>query len=150
MAAKLLDGAYKAIFYNSQSPMLIIDIDAPQYTMLDVNKAYLQATNTNRQDLVGKPVLSVFPPNPAGHASKNAERIISSFDQAIKNKVAHVLSNYRYDIPVPGTGESEEMYWTISNTPVLDEQGEVIYFIHSLINVTELNKITQKERLGVE
>ncbi|MEI9810104.1 MAG: hypothetical protein WDO16_20785 [Bacteroidota bacterium] len=42
---------YRDIFYNSQAPMLIIGTDAPAYTMLDVNNAYLSATNTTREDL---------------------------------------------------------------------------------------------------
>ncbi|HSN60258.1 MAG TPA: hypothetical protein VLR49_04960, partial [Ferruginibacter sp.] len=61
---------YKDIFYNSQVPMLIIAIDAPAYTMLDVNNAYLSSTNTCREDLIGKPVFGVFPQNPVDSISK--------------------------------------------------------------------------------
>ncbi len=130
--------------------MLIIDIDAPVYTMLDVNNAYLIATNTKREDLIGKSVFGVFPGNPTDNLSKNIERTIFSFEQAIKNKVPHVMSNYRYDIPIPGSAEFEERYWTTSNTPVLDDEGEVMYFIHSPLNVTELYKLTEREKAGIE
>ena len=60
------------------------------------------------------------------------------------------MSNYRYDIPIRGKDEFEERWWTTTNTPVLNEKGEVIYFIHSPENVTELNKLAEKERAGVE
>jgi PAS domain S-box-containing protein len=150
MFSKLTGEGYKDIFYNSQTAMLIIDTDAPAYTMLDVNNAYLQVTNTSRQDLIGKSVFGVFPGNPTDNVSKNIERTIFSFDQAVKNKVPHTMRNYRYDIPVPGTAEFEERYWTTSNTPVLDENGEVLYLIHSPANVTELNKLAERERAGVE
>jgi PAS domain S-box-containing protein len=141
---------YKDIFYNSQAPMLIIGTDAPVYTMLDVNNAYLSATYTTREDLIGKPVFGVFPANPTDNISKNIERTIYSFEQAIYNKVPHVMSNYRYDIPIPGTDEFEERYWTTSNTPVLDEHGNVLYFIHSPNNVTELYKLGEREKAGLE
>jgi PAS domain S-box-containing protein len=59
------------------------------------------------------------------------------------------MSNYRYDIPIRGTDEFEERYWTTTNTPVLNENGEVIYFIHSPANVTELYKLSQKEKAGI-
>ncbi len=150
MSNKLPGDDYKDIFYNSPATMLIIDVDAPVYTMLDVNNAYLSATNTIREDLIGKSVFSVFPGNPTDNVSKNIERTIFSFEQAIKNKASHVMSNYRYDIPIPGTTEFEERYWTTSNTPVLDKTGEVIYFIHSPLNVTELYKLTEREKAGVE
>jgi len=150
MIKNLSGEAYKDFFYNSPAAMLIIDVDAPAYTILDVNNAYLTVTNTHRDNLVGKPVFGVFPGNPTDNISKNVERTIFSFEQAIKNKVPHVMSNYRYDIPIPGTSEFEERYWTTSNTPVLDENGEVIYFIHSPLNVTELYKLTEREQSGIE
>lgn len=150
MSKKLPGEDYKAIFNNSPATMLIIDIDAPFYTILDVNSAYLSATNTKREDLVGKSVFGVFPANPTDEVSKNIERTIFSFEQAILNKVPHVMSNYRYDIPIPGTTEFEERYWTTSNTPVMDENGDVAYFIHSPSNVTELYKLAEREKIGIE
>ncbi|MES3018752.1 MAG: PAS domain S-box protein [Bacteroidota bacterium] len=150
MTKKLPGEEYKEIFYNSPATMLIIDIDAPHYTMLDVNNAYLSATNTTREDLIGKPVFGVFPGNPTDNVSKNIERTIFSFEQTIKNKVPYIMSNYRYDIPIPGTDQFEERYWTTSNTPVLNEDGEVIYFIHSPLNVTELYKLSEREKAGIE
>lgn len=150
MTKKLPGDQYKAIFYNSPAAMLIIAADAPLYTMLDVNNAYLSATNTKREDLIGKPVFGVFPGNPTDNMSKNIERTIFSFDQAIKNKVPHIMTNYRYDIPIPGTNEFEERYWTTSNTPVLDDKGGVVYFIHSPLDVTELYKLAEREKAGIE
>lgn len=141
---------YKEIFYNSLAPMLIIDTDAPVYTMLDVNNAYLLTTNTSRKDLIGKPVFGVFPANPTDNISKNIERTIFSFEEAIKNKTVHTMYNYRYDIPIPGTNNFEERYWTTSNSPILNEAGEVTCFIHSPTNVTELYKLSQREKQGLE
>ncbi len=118
--------------------------------MLDVNDAYLAATNSTREALIGKGVFTVFPGNPTDEVSKNIERTIFSFEQAISTKKAHTMSNYRYDIPIPGTDDFEERYWTTSNTPILDENGDVIFFIHSPANVTELYKTAERERAGIE
>jgi PAS domain S-box-containing protein len=150
MYMALSEKAYNDIFHNSQMPMLIIGIDAPNYTMLDVNNAYLITTNTKREDLIGKPVFGVFPANPTDAVSRNIERTIFSFEQAIENKFTHTMSNYRYDIPIPNTNDFEERYWTTSNTPVLNEKGEVIYFIHSPINVTQLYKLHEREKNNLE
>ena len=141
--------AHRAIFYASLAPMLIIAADAPLYTMLDVNNAYLEATHTRRGDLIGKPVFGVFPGNPSDNVSKNIERTIFSFEQAIKNKVPHTMTNYRYDIPIPGTDDFEERYWTTSNIPVMNNDGEVIYFIHTPANVTQLVKLAEREENAV-
>jgi len=141
---------YKDIFNSSPATLLVMDTDAPSYTILDVNEAYLNATNSSREALVGKSVFAAFPANPTDEVSKNIERTIFSFEQAIQTKKPHTMYNYRYDIPVRGTDEFEERWWTTTNVPVLDGQGNVAYFIHSPTNVTELNKLAEKERAGVE
>lgn len=140
---------YVSVFNNTTFAILVIATDEA-YTIIDVNNAYLAATNTKREDVVGKSVFSAFPRNPTDEISKNIERTIYSFEQAIKTKKPHTMSNYRYDIPIRGTDEFEERYWTTTNTPILDENGEVKYFIHSPSNVTELYKLSEREKAGIE
>ena len=150
MAKQIPDNGYRDIFNNSKSTILVMDVDAPVYTILDVNDAYLQATNTTRETLVGKGVFAAFPANPTDEVSKNIERTIFSFEQAIQTKKPHTMSNYRYDIPIRGTDQFEERYWTTTNTPILDKDGNVSYFIHSPENVTELYKLAEREKAGIE
>ena len=140
---------YEAIFKNATIAILVMAVD-DVYTMIDVNDAYLVATNTTREDLIGKSVFTVFPANPTDEVSKNIERTIYSFEQAISTKKPHTMSNYRYDIPIRGTDEFEERYWTTTNTPILDQDGEVKYFIHSPTNVTELYQLGLREKAGIE
>jgi PAS domain S-box-containing protein len=136
---------YEAIFKKTTIAILVMAADE-RYTMIDVNDAYLFATNTTREDIIGKSVFSVFPANPTDEVSKNIERTIYSFQQTITTKAPHTMSNYRYDIPIRGTDEFEERYWTTTNTPILDEKGDVAYFIHSPTNVTELFLLGEKEK----
>ena len=141
---------YINIFNNSPVAQLIMKTDAPIYTIIAVNDAYLSSTNTSREALIGQSVFAAFPGNPTDQESKNIERTKYSFEEAIRSRSPHTMSNYRYDIPIPGTNEFEERYWTTTNIPVLDEQGEVSFFIHSPNNVTELIKLEQREMAGIE
>jgi len=150
MVKKVPGGGYQDIFNCSPATILVMDVDAPYYTILDVNEAYLTATNSTREELLGKSVFGAFPANPTDEESKNIERTIFSFEQAIQTKKPHTMYNYRYDIPIRGTGEFEERWWTTTNTPILDENGEVSYFIHSPENVTLLYKLSEREKAGVE
>ncbi len=149
MIPRINESAYKDIFFKSPASILILDTDSPAFTILDANDAYLQSTNSKREELIGKSVFGAFPANPTDEISKNIERTIFSFEQAIQTKRIHTMHNYRYDIPIRGSDAFEERYWTTSNTPVLDEQGEVLYLIHSPMNVTELNKATQREQASL-
>ena len=121
---------------------------APEYNILDANDAYLTATNSTREKIIGKSVFAAFPANPSDEASKNIERTIDSFEQAIQTGEPHTMSNYRYDIPIPGSNDFEERYWTTSNIPVVDDKGVVKYFIHCPSNVTEIIKLAGKRKAG--
>jgi PAS domain S-box-containing protein len=149
MGQSMPDLGYREIFLNSPASILILGIDFPGFTILDANIAYLTSTNSTREELIGHSVFGAFPANPTDEVSKNIERTIFSFEQAILTKHTHTMSNYRYDIPIRGTEEFEERYWTTSNTPVLDERGNVAFLIHSPQNVTELNKSRQREQAGL-
>ncbi len=141
---------YKAIFYNSPVAKLILDFVGPEYNILDVNDAYLLATNSTRGELIGKSVFAAFPANPSDEFSKNIERTIYSFEQAVLTGKPHTMNNYRYDIPIPGTDDFEERYWTTSNIPVLDDEKQVKFLIHCPTNVTEIIKLEERERQGIE
>ena len=141
---------YVDIFKSTPAALLIIGTDGPVYTILDANDAYLSATNSTRETLIGKGVFAMFPANPTDEVSKNIEYAIFSFEQAIHNKKVHTMSNYRYDIPIRDTGEFEERYWTVSNTPILDDNGNVKFLIHSPANVTEFYKANEREMAGIE
>ncbi|MET0637405.1 MAG: PAS domain S-box protein [Chitinophagaceae bacterium] len=139
---------YFSIFQHVPTPCLILGTDAPVYTILDVNEAYLRATNSTRESLVGNSVFAVFPANPGDQVSRNIELTVESFEQAIRTGKPHVMSNYRYDIPVPGTNGFEERYWTTTNTPICNEDGTTGYLLHSPSDVTQLNLMAQREKIS--
>jgi len=140
---------YKQIFEHSPAAKLIIAVDAPVYTILDVNRAYLMRTNSTREDLLGKSVFNVFPASPDDGISENIALTIDSFERAIQTKEPHTMYDYRYDIPVRGSDKFEERYWTTTNTPLLDEHGNVKCLIHSPVNTTAIHKMEERaqERL---
>jgi hypothetical protein len=90
---------YKDVFHWSSGSRLIVAADAPDYTILDVNAAFLQATRTKGAALFGKSFLSAFIINGTEEIRRSADRLQASFDEAYRTKQPHTLSNYRYDIP---------------------------------------------------
>src|ERR1700733_12471933 len=100
MGHRIEEAAYREIFVHSPASILILDTDAPFYTILDANAAYCSSTNTAREELIGQSVFGAFPANPTDEVSKNIERTIYSFEEAIRTKSTHTMFNYRYDIPI--------------------------------------------------
>ncbi len=150
MINQLPGDAYKELFYASPSAQLIVGVDAPTYTILDVNNAYLIATNSTRAALLNKPVFEAFPDNPDDLASTNVALSSYSFEQAAQLKKTHTTSNYRYDIPIPGTNKFEVRYWTTTNTPVLNAAGEVMFILHAPVDVTVLVKLMDREKANLD
>lgn len=146
---KLSAEDYNSVFDKSPIARLLLAVDSPLYTILDANVAYLSSTNSDRA-IIGNPVFGAFPANPTDEESKNIERTILSFEKAIRTKEPHTMSNYRYDIPIRGTDKFEERYWTTTNTPVLDASGKVKFLIHTPVNVTQVYKLEERERLSIE
>ena len=141
---------YKAIFYKSHVAHLILRADSPLFTIIDVNDAYLDITNSTRETLIGKSIFVGFPENPTDRNTKNIEKTKKCFEEVIETKKTNTLNKYRYDIPIPGTNEFEERYWTATNTPILNEKGEVAYFIHSPHDVTANYYLEIKAKAGID
>lgn len=150
MRDQLSQQVYKNLFYSSTSAQLILGVDAPYFTILDVNNAYLNTTNTKRDLIIGRPVFEAFPDNPDDASSANVARSAYSFLQAIENKLPHTISNYRYDLPITGTNRFEERYWTTTNTPILDDAGEVMLILHTPVDVTAMVKLVEREKANLQ
>lgn len=123
---------------------------SPLLTIAEVSDEYLAATKTARGDIVGKKLFDVFPDNPEDPSASGVEDLGNSLAQVIEHKVPHMMGIQKYDIPRPASegGGFEERYWSPKNTPVLDDEGTILYIIHSVEDVTEhasLRKLAQSK-----
>lgn len=111
---------------------------SPELHILTASDAYLAATFTSRRQIVGKHVFEAFPDNPNTPQAASVTNLRTSFREVLESGKPHRMALQRYDVPRPlAPGGFEEKYWEPVNTPVLDEQGEVLYIIHKVSDVTE-------------
>jgi hypothetical protein len=84
-----------------------------------VSDAYLRATMTARQDIVGRGLFEVFPDNPGDAKATGTENLRSSLHRVLALRVPDTMAVQKYDIPRPGPkgGAFEERYWSPLNTP---------------------------------
>ncbi|MEX0685666.1 MAG: PAS domain S-box protein [Balneolales bacterium] len=135
----------RSILKASPTPTLVLLPDIPHFTIVEVNEAYLQATNTKESDLIGKPVFVAFPANPVEEdGDKGLKNIKASFKKVVNQKKPDSIDVIQYDIPIRRTKGFKRKYWIPTNYPVLDEAGEVAYIIHSPIDVTRSILAEQK------
>ncbi len=118
-----LPGAYLLL-----SPDLIIEA---------ASDAYLEATLSKRERLVGCYVFEAMPDNPQTPEAYAVQNLRESLNQVIASGQPHQMTQQRYDVPDPEKPDRfVERHWLPHNIPVLDEQGQLQHIIHSVLNIT--------------
>ncbi len=135
---------YQQLFEASPHPYLILRPNG-DFTIVAVNEKYLKATDTQRQQIVGRGLFEIFPDNPLQATNHGVADLRASLNRVLSDKHPDVMSVQQYDIPLrDDSGRFELKYWSPVNTPVLDATGNVIYIIHHVEDVTEF--IMSRER----
>jgi PAS domain S-box-containing protein len=138
---------FELLFQATPLPYLILQ---PDLTIVAVNDAYLSATMTTRQHLLGRYMFDAFPDNPADPAATGVQNLRASLNWVLEHKARHRMAIQKYDIPVRDSphGEFEERYWSPANSPVLSRGGELAYIIHQVEDVTEQTLKQQAAEAG--
>jgi len=128
---------------------VIVLPDAPVYTLVAVSNDFTNASGMKREDVIGKGHFTVFPKSPDDPAFTGELNLKASFEFIIKHKQPHSIPLQRYDIPA-ADGHFLEKYWQVTNAPILNDEGELLYIIHSATDVTDLVKREQQGRKTIQ
>jgi len=109
---------------------------APDLKIVAVSDAYLKATMTKREEIVGRNLFEVFPDNPDDPAATGTSNLRASLDRVRQTASADIMAIQKYDIRRPDDS-FEERYWSPINSPVLGVDRRIEYIIHRVEDVTE-------------
>lgn len=120
---------------------------SPDFTILAASDAFLRASMTKREDIVGRGLFEVFPDNPDDPSATGVRNLRDSLESVLKHRVPHTMVLQKYDIPRPDSvgGGFEEKYWSPVSYPVLGVDGQVAYIIHRTEDVTEFIRLKQQK-----
>lgn len=117
---------------------MIVGANPPHFTIEAVSDTILLAFGLNRNDVPGRYFFDIFSAN-----NTNAVQVLSSsFNEVIESRQPGAVAAYPLYLPTNAT--SEVSYWSATNVPVVDEQGNVAYIVHTPVNVTA--QIVQKQQ----
>lgn len=138
---------YRALFATVPGLFLLVAPDA-SFTILDASDAYLAATMTTRESLVGRPLFEAFPDNPDDPNATGTRNLRHSLETVIATRESHTMDVQQYDVrrPPERGGGFEERHWSPVNTPLLDADGRVQLIIHQVHDVTELVHLRAQEQ----
>jgi len=131
-----LPSGFEALFQAAPSPFLVLA--PPDYRIIAVNDAYLSATMTEREVIVGRALFDVFPANPADPAAGGPRHLRESLDRVMEHRRLDVTAVIHYDIPRPAElgGGFEQRWWRHRNAPILGPDGDVVCIIHHVEDAT--------------
>jgi diguanylate cyclase (GGDEF)-like protein len=140
---------YQVLFESIPGLFLVLTKDLH---IVAASTAYLQATMTRKDDIVGRYVFDVFPDNPQDPTASGEKNLNESLQRVLAYRTADSMMVQKYDIQNPESkdGKFEERYWSPLNVPVLDEHGDVSYIIHRVEDVTEFVRLKQQRSDQIE
>jgi hypothetical protein len=100
---------------------LVLAPDPPHFTVLAATDAYLHATHNARGDIIGRPVLELYPASPDDPATAAASALLASFQRVLHAGVPDLLGIHKFEVRRPESrgGDFEERFWEVANFPLL-------------------------------
>ena len=130
-AGSRADPDFRVLFEAAPTLYLVL---APDLTVVAVSNAFLDATNSKREALVGRPVFGLFPDGSVAMARS----LHASLAKVLQEGRPDRMAVHKFDIRRRSRdgGGFEERYWSPANFPVFRE-GKLIHIIHRVVDVTE-------------
>ena len=120
---------FRVLFESAPDLYLVLDQDL---RIVAVSNAYLEATMTRREEIVGKDLFKVFP--------DGAENLRASLDSVLRTGQPHAMAPQKY---------FGERYWSPINTPVFAGK-KLTHIIHRVEDVTGFVRAEERIRQGEE
>src|SRR5262245_7787371 len=133
---------FQALFEAAPDLYLVLGppIGTPSdFPILGASNAYLEATMTRREDIVGHTLFEIFSDNPADPSATRGSKLRASLERVVRDKKPDRMDVGKYDLRRPNSdrGDFEERDWSLLNTPVLGDRGQLCCIIHRVEDVTE-------------
>jgi PAS domain S-box-containing protein len=133
---------FRALFESLPGLYLVL---TPDFKIVAASDAYLKATMTKRENLLGNGLFEMFPDNPDDPAATGASNLRTSLNQVLQTAASDTMAIQKYDMRRPD-GAFEERFWSPVNSPVLGMDRRIEYIIHRVEDVTEF--VRQKPARG--
>ncbi|MES1255884.1 MAG: PAS domain-containing protein, partial [Acidobacteriota bacterium] len=127
---------FRLLFNSAPGLFLVL---TPELQIVAASDAYLRATMTAREAIVGKSLFDVFPDTPGDPDATGVRNLRASLERVVSSRAPDAMAVQKYPIRRPDSegGGFEERHWSPSNFPVLAADDHVAYIIHRVEDVTE-------------
>ena len=89
---------FQALFESAPGLYLVL---TPDLNIVAVSDAYLRATMTKREEILGRGIFDVFPDNPDDPSATGVRNLRTSLERVLKGKARDTMAVQKYDIRKP-------------------------------------------------
>lgn len=146
--AEAVQAPFRVLFESAPGPYLVLEPD--DFRIVAVSDAYLRATIAERDQIMGRRLFEVNPDMPGDPLATGVRNLRASLERVKAERQADVMAVQRYPVRRPEElgGGWDERWWSPVNSPVLGPDGELLYIIHRVEDVTPF--IREKQKHGNE
>lgn len=143
------DRFFESVFNASSNPCMLVNAEAPDFTILTANPAYLSATGSTIEDIRGYPLFDAFPDNPAEEGADGVTNLRQSLEEVLRTGRPQYLYQQKYDVPKRSSPTEFELhFWDVVNSPVFDVAGNITAILHAVTDVTA--KIVAQQQVAMQ
>lgn len=134
---------FRTLFESVPGLYLVL---TPEFRIVAVSDAYLAATMTRRDDILGRGIFEVFPDNPEISNPTGVSNLRASLERVVASRKADSMAVQQYDIRKPEAegGGFEKRFWSPVNSPVLALDGTLKSIIHRVEDVTAFVQLKEQ------
>jgi len=122
--------------YGESSLVAYLLDPAPGLLMVEVNRAFELATGRSREAVVGQPLFSLFPDNPAAGNADGIVNIYASLRRVAETGLPDAMPDLRYDL-ASDDGTFAERHWRPVNSPLRAASGRLVLLRHVVQELTD-------------
>jgi signal transduction histidine kinase/ActR/RegA family two-component response regulator len=138
--ADFADPDFKVLFESLPGLYLVL---RPDLTIVAASQAYLDATLTQRERIVGRNIFEAFPDDPDDPMAIGMRNLHTSLQRVLRTGLADAMAVQKYAIR--SGGDFDERLWSPVNTPVFAPGKTLAYIIHRIEEATELVRLQQAD-----
>ena len=133
-ATPAITSTFQKQFEAAPMPLLLLDPDAG-LRIVEANRTFAATVMVNPGRIAGEKLFDVFPDNPGDPFADGVANLFDSLRIVAETGQAHAMAVQRYDVRTPD-GTFVERYWQPLNSPVLNENGDLVFILNRAIDVT--------------
>lgn len=141
---------YREILEQSSAVMAVVNRDLK---VLSVSDGFLGVTNHDRENIIGRPILNVFPEIGENSKAVFIHTLRNSLTRVLENKKTDTTRVVRFDNPITDSengGGGKIRYLKVINTPILDNNHTVKYIQQIFVDVTHSEELPSQLEMEKE